>query len=272
MECLVEGCDKTSLARGFCDKHYRRWRLYGDPALLVLQQVASEECTVWCCSDKAAVRGYCQKHYTQFGIRKDVAKPVCGMADCHRPLRANGLCSMHSKRFRKNGDPLKVVRVARYPSRACSVDGCASRRRKLTFCQVHYTRHRLGLDMSKPKRTRPGWHRNSDGYILLAVPEGTPGARMNKFAKHGNMFEHRYVMQKLLGRPLLKTENIHHINGKRDDNRPENLELWLRSQPCGQRVEDHLNWAREIINRYGDLVERSSVVTPVVATKKIRSG
>lgn len=63
--------------------------------------------------------------------------------------------------------------------------------------------------------------------------------------------EHRVFMEEHIGRPLQTDETVHHINGVRDDNRLENLELWTSSHPAGQRVEDKLAWAREIIALYG---------------------
>lgn len=63
-------------------------------------------------------------------------------------------------------------------------------------------------------------------------------------------------MQDYLGRPLLHSETVHHVNGNRSDNRLENLELWSSAQPAGQRVEDKLKWAREIIALYGGLNEQ----------------
>jgi hypothetical protein len=62
--------------------------------------------------------------------------------------------------------------------------------------------------------------------------------------------EHRYVMAQLLNRPLWPDESIHHRSGDKLDNRVENLELWSRWQPSGQRVEDKITFGTELLRRY----------------------
>lgn len=61
------------------------------------------------------------------------------------------------------------------------------------------------------KGRRPG-NRTPKGYVRIKV-----NGRL--------VMEHRVVMEAKLGRPLTASERVHHMNDKRADNRPENLEL-----------------------------------------------
>lgn len=96
----------------------------------------------------------------------------------------------------------------------------------------------------------PNWKNgiinHAKGYIMQYAPEH-PRAVNN----HGRyVFQHILVMEEKLGRFLLPNENVHHKNGDKGDNRVENLELWVKNQPNGQRVEDLVKWALEILDLY----------------------
>jgi hypothetical protein len=144
-------------------------------------------------------------------VEKAVAGVKCRGRNCDRAPVSDGLCLMHYKRLKYKG------RIDRLPPRSLGPSDVLE-----GFVRV----------------------RSDGGYIRLANYTNPSGKAIR-------IMEHRAVMEKHLGRPLFEHENVHHINGVRDDNRIENLELWSSSQPSGQRVEDKLRWAQEIIALYG---------------------
>jgi hypothetical protein len=162
---------------------------------------------------------------------------------------AHGWCHAHLQRWLRLGDVLASRPVGRRVNHACEVVRCRRPATKNQLCEAHNARVRTLGDVlaNDPIREVAGTGYLNHGYLIVPVP---PELRHLVADGETSIGEHRLVMAKHLGRALHAFESVHHKNGDRLDNRIENLELWSRWQPSGQRIEDKIVFAVELLRQY----------------------
>lgn len=184
--CAVIGCGQPASARGWCNKHYLRWRTHGDAAY-----ERPTVCSIEGCERPVDARGWCTAHYLRWkrigdplGVRRAEIKAViavhsalCAIDGCDRPYYANGLCRRHYDRQRQAGDPLAHDRRTAFDpysdefweqlDRSGDPDGCWPWQR---------TRNPKGYGvMGRGGRTaRRGYLAHRVAYVLVygAIPKG----------------------------------------------------------------------------------------------------
>jgi len=168
-------------------------------------------------------------------VKCEEAKPLDGFSRCSRSKDGRRAYCLTCTRAQN-----KQWKQAR--AKPCLDCGKLTSKAGIARCR---TCNNKAMSGAKHYAYKGGRHTTAGGYVYLSGHHDHPNAN-----DVGQIAEHVLVMSQALGRPLLKGENVHHKNGNRADNRPENLELWSRVQPTGQRVEDKVAWAIEILQTY----------------------
>lgn len=87
----------------------------------------------------------------------------------------------------------------------------------------------VGTPYSRSGDENPHWkggkHLREDGYILIRIGIISSKTKGTKYR-----LEHRIVMEESLGRPLLRSEVVHHKDGNTSNNNIDNLELITQSE------------------------------------------
>lgn len=141
----------------------------------------------------------------------------------------------------------------------CTNDFEVLRYKDTKYCSITCMRAGMGNTQRAIRKDKPhvlkerNWYTNKDGYLYTM--RTASGVRRL-------VFQHRELMEGILGRPLHRWENIHHKNGQRSDNRSENLELWVKKQPPGKRHEDLIAWMIDYLSAAGYTIQGPVLVSP----------
>lgn len=206
---------------------------------------------------------WCKETFLTIDKRSEFCGHVCAAASRHagRPkttpadaVAGPDLKNSDNQRYSRDedgqwwytpGGPKKHGRTRAYIETCCE---CGAKYLACVFHRKQNDTCSKSCGLKKFNKENPGKYAGSGGanwsggrqivkgYVWVWNPEAAQLERPG--TKKPYIMEHRLVLSQVLGRPLKPHENVHHKNGIRDDNRPENLELWTKAQPPGQRATE----------------------------------
>jgi hypothetical protein len=251
--CSVSECGKPVRARGLCSRHYQNLQIHGFAVLPKVKCLNCPEVFEPRRADHVYHSEEC-KQRAHAKRQREAGKPSCSVDKCSRqalaPKMKTPLCSMHYRRLQRTGElgGAESTVGGRMGIIPCEVEGCNETYYSKGLCSLHYNRRGRTGDVGAVGRTK-----KPDGSISYTKNKGYQCWYWSVAGRRVRIGEHTIVMEWELGRQLYPFEEVHHKNGIRDDNDLSNLELWVVSQPRGQRVDDLVQW---VVESYPDLTRR----------------
>lgn len=158
--CAVAECGQAARKRGWCEKHYSRWKVHGTPTAPGRREQASA-CSMSGCTEKPTALDLCKRHYYAEARRRERAarppKPVtvppdCAIEGCGALAKTRGWCGAHYQRWRRFGDPAFAPPESR---KSCRIEGCDGVTNARELCGRHYYRwKRYGDPLAGKNRPR----------------------------------------------------------------------------------------------------------------------
>jgi hypothetical protein len=191
--CSISGCSGKFKAIGYCQKHYLKFRQYGDANKIIRQYKKYLTCSFSNCINSHYARGYCEKHYIRFMRHGDASFKIknykdfdkCSYPKCNRPHIAKGYCTNHYRSILKNDKVRETSRKRRASKRNNGFEKYTETQVLELYGTTCYLCN-TPIDMSASRRCGdPGWEKGLHIEHVIDIALGGPDTLQNVRPSHG---------------------------------------------------------------------------------------
>lgn len=218
-KCSVEGCSKPMASNGLCVGHRFQMKKHGRIVSIDLREPRGDQKHRSARSETLTLK--CQGCGVEFRVPQGIAVNKAGEVTRKFCTKACMIATLDPK-----------------PKFDCAECGKTTSRRKNPVTGGYDYRTVYCSTTCQHRSMFKGGFIDKSGYRITTIGGVSKP-------------EHRRVMERIIGRPLLVSETVHHRDGNRLNNEPSNLELFSSRHPKGQRLEEKLEFCRSFLKDYG---------------------